>query len=159
MLRDYSYQEIRDKDVIDGHQVWHVRNTVVRRGNTAVAKVYDGTGGFLCFVVLHDLKGQQGEGAYSGAELTKLPNDHKLALESISEDAEDNYSHDDLFIVIKRAVLNKGKEWNYDGWKKVVSQLTFNQCWIFDKATATYRIDYETIDEILRKGEFRNEIK
>ena len=157
MIRDYSYQEVKNTSVVDGIQVWHVRQTVVRRGNTAVAKVYDDQGGFLCLVVLHDLKGQQGEGAYSGAELKKLPNDHRLALEAISTDAEDNYSHDDLFIVIKRAVEKKNKDWNYDGWKKVVSQLTFNQCWIFDKTTASYRIDHETIEEILRKGEFRNE--
>lgn len=157
MVKDYTYQEIKDLSTVDGNQIWHVRNTVVRRGNTAVAKVYDSNGGFLCLVVLHDLKGQQGEGAYSGAELKKLPNDHKLALESISEDAENSYSHEDLFIVIKRTVENKGDKWNYDGWKKVVSQLTFNKCWIFDKTTATYRIDYEAIEEILRKGEFRNE--
>jgi len=157
MVRDYSYQEIKNLDTVDGLQIWHVRNTVIRRGNTAVAKVLDANGGFLCLVVLHDLKGQQGEGAYSGAELKKLPNDHKLALESILEDAEDSYSHDDLFTVIKRAVVKKNDKWNYDGWKKVVSQLTFNQCWIFDKTDATYRIDHETIEEILRKGEFRNE--
>jgi hypothetical protein len=157
MIRDYTYQEIKDLNTVDGLQVWHVRETVVRRGNTAVAKVLDANGGFLCLVVLHDLKGQQGEGAYSGAELKKLPNDHKLALEAISNDAEESYSHDDLFVVIKKAVEKEGKDWNYDGWKKVVSQLTFNQCWIFDKTTATYRIDYETIEEILRKGEFRNE--
>lgn len=157
MMKDYSFNEVRDKDVIDGHQVWHVRNTVIRRGNTAVAKVYDGQGGFLCIVVLHDLKGQQGEGAYSGAELTKLPADHKLALVSILEDAEDSYSHDDLFIVIKKAVEKFGSEWNYDSWKKIVSQLTFNKCWIFDKTSATYRIDHETIEGILEKGEFRNE--
>ena len=62
MMKDYSYQEVKNTNVIDGHQVWHVKQTVVRRGNTAVAKVYDGQGGFLCLVVLHDLKGQQGEG-------------------------------------------------------------------------------------------------
>ena len=157
MIRDYTYQEIKDLNTVDGLQVWHVRDTVIRRGNTAVAKVLDANGGFLCLVVLHNLKGQQSEGAYSGAELKKLPNVHKLALESISEDAEDNYSHKDLFTVIKRAVENKGDKWNYDSWKKVVSQLTFNKCWIFDKSTAIYRIDHETIDEILRKGEFRNE--
>ena len=157
MMREYSYQELKNLNTVDGHQIWHVRQTVVRRGNTAVAKVYDGTGGFLCLVVLHDLKGQQGEGAYSGADLIKLPADHKLALESVTEDAEPSYSHEDLFIVIKKAVEKKGTNWNYDSWKKIVSQLTFNKCWIFDKSTATYRIDHETIDEILRKGEFRNE--
>lgn len=157
MVRDYTYNEVKASNVIDGIQVWHIRDTIVRRGNTAVCKMRDNNGQLLCLVVLHNLKGQQGEGAYSGAELTKLPSDHKLALVSISEDAEDNYSHDDLFIVIKRAVEMKKMDWNYDSWKKVVSQLTYNQCWIFDKATATYRIDHDTIDEILRKGEFRNE--
>ena len=157
MVRDYTYQEVKDLNTVDGLQVWHVRETVIRRGNTAIAKVYDANGGFLCLVVLHKLFGQQGEGAYSGAELTKLPSDHKLALESIIDDAEPSYNHDDLFTVIKRAVERKGNNWNYDGWKKIVSQLTFNQCWIFDKSSATYRIDHETIEEILRKGEFRNE--
>lgn len=154
MAKDYSYNEIKDLNVIEGTQVYHVRETVIRKGSQAVIPLNDHNGNFMCYVVLHDLKGTQGEGVADAERLKLLSFEHKFVLDKILEDGETEYLSNDLFKIIELKVKSLEKEYNVNAWKRIVSELLHWDCFVLDMSTATYTVNQDHCEKLFKSGEF-----
>ena len=154
MVTEHTFNELKDLNVVDGTQVYHVHNTVIRKGSEAVIRLNDHEGNFMCYVLLHDLKGTQGEGVADAEHVKVLSTEHLFALQSILNDGEDQYLTTDLFQIIQLKLGEVERTYNYNSWKRTISELLHWECFVLDLTTATYRINTEHCEKLLSSREF-----
>ncbi len=151
---EHTFNELKDLNVVDGTQVYHVHQTVIRKGSQALIRLSDHQGNFMCYVLLHDLKGTQGEGVADAENLKVLSSEHKFAIQKILDDGEDEYLTTDLFQIIELKLGEVDRNYNFNSWKRTISELLHWDCFVLDLTTATYRINTEHCEKLFESGEF-----